>query len=503
MGNRIVLFVAFLSIVAFDSAGRIDEWQQKVDPRVIESAEANGATEFLVYLDEQADLSGAFALESKQEKGAYVFNQLTEVALRTQKPLLDTLETWGVDYRPFWVTNMVWVSGDSSILEEIAKRSDVAYIHANPEVRLDIADTGPLQLSGATVSGVEWNISRVNAPSVWAMTFRGQGVVVGGQDTGYDWDHPALINQYRGWEDGQAEHDYNWHDAIHSGGGICGSDSTEPCDDHNHGTHTMGIMVGDDGGSNQIGVAPGAKWIGCRNMDRGVGTPATYSECYQWFIAPTDLNDANSDPSKAPDVINNSWSCPPSEGCTEPDILLAVVDNVRAAGILTVHSAGNSGSSCSSVNAPAAIYDSSFTVGATNISDLITTYSSRGPVTVDGSMRLKPDVSAPGGDGSGGIRSSIPGGGYATFIGTSMAAPHVAGLAALLMSADPTLAGRVDEIERTMETTAIPKTTSQTCGAIGGNQVPNNTYGYGLVDSRAATAETFPHRHYLPMQSWE
>jgi subtilisin family serine protease len=202
-------------------------------------------------------------------------------------------------------------------------------------------------------------------------------------------------------------------------------------------------------------------------------------------------------------VINNSWSCPPSEGCTEPDILLAVVDNVRAAGILTVHSAGNSGSSCSSVNAPAAIYDSSFTVGATNISDLITTYSSRGPVTVDGSMRLKPDVSAPGGDGSGGIRSSIPGGGYATFIGTSMAAPHVAGLAALLMSADPTLAGRVDEIERTMETTAIPKTTSQTCGAIGGNQVPNNTYGYGLVDSRAATAETFPHRHYLPMQSWE
>jgi serine protease AprX len=499
VSNRVVLIVALLFILAFDSARDVNEWREKVDPRVIETAEASDSAEFLVYLNEQADLSGAAVLATKQEKGAYVFNALTEVASRTQKPLLDTLREWGVAYQSFWVANMIWVSGDLTILQEIADRPDVAYVHANPKVRLELPDTGPTDRSVDTESGIEWNVIRVNAPDVWSMTFEGQGVVVGGQDTGYDWDHPALINQYRGWQNGQAQHDYNWHDAIHSGGGVCGFDSSEPCDDHSHGTHTMGIMVGDDGGSNQIGVAPAAKWIGCRNMDRGVGTPATYTECYQWFIAPTDGDGANPDPSKAPDVINNSWSCPPSEGCTEPNALLSVVDNVRAAGILTVHSAGNSGSSCSSVNAPAAIYDSSFTVGATNASDEIAAYSSRGPVTIDGSMRLKPDVSAPGS----GIRSSIPGGGYATLSGTSMAAPHVAGLAALIISTNPVLAGDVDEIERIVVTTAIPKNTSQTCGAIGGDESPNNTYGHGLIDALAAIGEALPNRLYFPMQAWE
>ena len=157
-----------------------------------------------------------------------------------------------------------------------------------------------------------------------------------------------------------------------------------------HGTHTMGTMVGDDGAGNQVGMAPGARWIGCRNMDQGNGTPTTYSECYQWFIAPTDLAGANPNPAMAPDVISNSWSCPASEGCTDPNVMLTVVDNVRAAGILSSHSAGNSGSACSTVNAPAGIYDSSYTVGSTTNSDAISSFSSRGPVTVDGSNRRSP-----------------------------------------------------------------------------------------------------------------
>lgn len=505
--RHFLLLVALLSIVAFDSAGRTDEWKTKVDPQVIDAAEKGETTEFLVYMSEQADLSESAALETKEEKGVYVFGRLSEVASRTQRSLLDALEARDVDHRPFWVTNMIWVRGDPAVLEKIAGRLDVAYIHANPEFRLDPVYAVPSLRPAAAQSSVEWNVSRVNAPEVWSMTFRGQGVVIGGQDTGYDWDHAALINQYRGWENGQAHHDYNWHDAIHCDeevcGGSCGSDSKEPCDDNNHGTHTMGIMVGDDGGSNQIGVAPGARWIGCRNMDQGFGTPASYSECYQWFIAPTDLAGANPDPSKAPDVINNSWSCPRYEGCSSAGILEAVVDNVRAAGILTVHSAGNSGPSCATVDAPAAIYDSSFTVGATNANDLVTTYSSRGPVTVDGSMRLKPDVSAPGGDGGRGIRSSIRSGGYASFTGTSMAAPHVAGVAALLLSANSTLAGQVDEIEHLIVDTAIPRTTSQICGSIGGDQVPNNTYGYGLIDALAAVAKILPYRYYYPVLGWE
>jgi len=453
-----------------------DAWQAKVDPWVLSTA-SQGETEFLLFLSEQADLSGANALRTKTEKGQYVFQQLTQTAARTQPPLLAILEAQGVAHKPFWVANMVWVRGDAALVHALAARPDVTHLFANPAVRLDQPSLAPSSQSTLATSGIEWNILKVNADDLWTLGYSGQGTVVAGQDTGYEWDHPALVNQYRGWEGGKADHNYNWHDAIHSGGGVCGPDSPEPCDDNDHGTHTMGTMVGAEG-ANQVGMAPGARWIGCRNMDQGVGTPATYAECYQWFIAPTDLKGKKPRPELAPDVINNSWSCPPSEGCTDPDVLLSVVNNVRAAGILTVHSAGNSGSGCATIADPATIYASSFTVGATDSADRIAFFSSRGPVTVDKSNRLKPDVSAPGV----GIRSSVRGGGYqAGWSGTSMAAPHVAGLAALLISAELALRGDVDRLESLVESGALPRTTVQSCGGVPGTQVPNNTYGWGRM----------------------
>jgi subtilisin family serine protease len=243
-------------------------------------------------------------------------------------------------------------------------------------------------------------------------------------------------------------------------------------------------MVGDDGGANQVGVAPGAKWIGCRNMNGGNGTPATYTECWQWFLAPTDLANQNPDPAMAPDVINNSWSCPPSEGCdvAATAAMQLVVASVRAAGIVPVVSAGNSGSSCSTISSPAAIYDASFTVGSTTSTDAASSFSSRGPVTVDGSGRMKPDIAAPGSN----VRSSIPGGAYASFSGTSMAAPHVAGLVALLLSIDPALAGNVSRIEEIVRASAFhPTAVSQVCGGIDTNVFPNNTFGAGRIDALA------------------
>jgi serine protease AprX len=494
ISRRIARTAAFaaLILVVMGSVGAVADapvptvtWQTKVDPWVLETADT-GKTEFLVFLSEQANLGEAARLPKKSEKGKHVYAALTTTVERTQAPLLRELKRRGLEYRAFWIANMIWVRGDMADVQALARRGDVAHIYANPIVHVDEPIAEPAfaasPQAAAQPDAIEWNITKVHAPDVWAKGFTGQGVVIGGQDTGYQWDHPALKDKYRGWNGSTANHDYSWHDAIHVTGSSCGANSPFPCDDHGHGTHTMGTMVGDDGAGNQIGMAPGAKWIGCRNMNGGWGTPATYAECYQWFIAPTKVNGDVPDPTKAPDVINNSWGCPPSEGCTDPNALLTVVQNVRAAGIVTVHSAGNSGSSCGTVNEPAAIYDESFSVGATTSTDAIASFSSRGPVTIDGSNRRKPDVSAPGVS----VRSSLPRSTYTTMSGTSMAGPHVAGAVALLISTYPWLAGNVGQIENILEQSALHLTSSQGCGGDSATAVPNNVYGWGRIDALAA-----------------
>jgi subtilisin family serine protease len=255
-------------------------------------------------------------------------------------------------------------------------------------------------------------------------------------------------------------------------------------------------MVGDDGAGNQIGMAPNAQWIACRNMEQGWGTPATYAECYEWFIAPYPVGGdpmLDGDPAKAPHVINNSWGCPPAEGCNNPDILRTVVDNVRAAGIVTANSAGNSGPSCGTILDPAAIYDASFTVGATYANDTIAGFSSRGPTWVGNNDPAKPDISAPGV----GIRSSVPGGSYGTSSGTSMAAPHVAGLVGLLLAARPDLVGNVDALEEVIKESALPLFSTDGCGGDKSDTVPNYTYGWGRIDALAAYRLAKPEPQYL------
>jgi subtilisin family serine protease len=248
----------------------------------------------------------------------------------------------------------------------------------------------------------------------------------------------------------------------------------------------MGVAVGDDGGTRQIGVAPGAKWMGCRNSDLGGGTPATYMECFQWLVAPTDLANLNPDPSKAPHVINNSWACIPAEGCN-PDTLQTTVENVRAAGIVVVAAAGNDGTECETVDYPPAIYDASLTVGATDSSDVIGAISSRGPVTIDGSNLMKPDLTAPGISVTSavGIWDIYTGGvywDYFTASGTSASAPHVTGAIALLLQARPDLIGNVDEIETLLRAATIPYTSIQPCGGLGPAVTPNQVFGHGRLD---------------------
>ncbi len=451
----------------------------EVDPLVWETLRTEGRAEVLVVLRTQADLSGAAALPTKEAKGRYVYGALWTVAEATQRDLRAALDAQGAEYQSFYIVNALKVEADAALVRQLAARGDVARIVPNPWVK-GVPDQ-PAGTPDQAPAAVEPNLVRVGAPEAWALGYTGQGVVVAGNDTGIDWDHPALINHYREQQLGYSRHDFNWHDAIHSGGGSCGANSLEPCDDWGHGTHTLGTVVGDDGAGNQIGMAPGAKWIGCRNMNVGDGSPATYIECFEFFLAPYPLDGtpAQGDPALAPDVINNSWGCPSSEGC-DLDTLEAAVEALRQAGIVVVVSAGNSGSGCSSISTPPAIYQQSFTVGAfDHTNDQIASFSSRGPVTYDGQTYIKPDIAAPGVN----IRSSVPGGGYeGGWSGTSMAAPHVTGAVALLLSAAPGYAGQVDLLEEALTGTAEPKSSSQ-CGDA---DPPNNVWGWGILDALAA-----------------
>jgi serine protease AprX len=457
----------------------------KIAPWVLERTANGRKAEFLILLADQADVTGAASFRARTEKGRYVREALWNKARATQRPLLHWLRSHNVEHRSFYIVNMIWVRADWEIALALAARPDVLRVEGNPQIR-NVADPAPAerqQLRSDATTAIEPGITDTRAPEVWAMGYTGQGIVVGGADTGYQWDHPALKSHYRGWNGSTANHDYNWHDSIHSSNSGCPGNSVEPCDDSSHGTHTMGTAVGDDGGSNKIGMAPGAKWIGCRNMNENVGTPATYIECMEFFLAPYPVGGtpAHGLSNLAPDVTINSWSCPPSEGCSV-NTLKAAVEAQRAAGIMMVVAAGNGGSACSTISDPPGIYDAVYSVGALNTgTDAIAEFSSRGPVTVDGSSRRKPDISAPGTN----TRSSTPGNTYFDYSGTSMATPHVAGAVALLWSAQPTLRNDVSLTETILSETAfhIP---SPGPGCDPPGVSPNNTYGYGRLDIKTA-----------------
>lgn len=494
MKNCFILFglIFFLQSLAAQSP----TCHSKIETKLNSITDLNEPVDVLVILNEQADLSEASAMKSKPEKTWFVFNTLQKTAERTQERLRGFLKNEGVYYNSLFILNAIHVKATAKILCQIAEMPEVKFIANNPSFYNGL---NPLQMEtlGTPIDlragGVTWGIAKIGADQVWALGYKGQDVVIGGQDTGYQWDVAPNKSKYRGYDAGTdlADHNYNWHDAIHivdthnTGTNPCGLDLSVPCDDNAHGTHTMGTMIGGgDENADSIGVAPSAKWIGCRNMERGWGTPVTYIECFQWFLAPTDLSNSNPDIMLAPDVINNSWGCPTSEGCNTTAIawMETVVSNVRAAGIVPVVSAGNSGPNCSTVTDPAAIYAQSFTIGASSSTDAIASFSSRGPVATDGSGRLKPDVVAPGV----GVKSVVPGGTFASWNGTSMAGPHVAGVVALMISANPALAGNVDTITAILKETATTLTSAQSCGIYSGSEVPNAVFGYGRIDALAA-----------------
>ena len=493
---------------------------QEVEPAGAELAEistyleaelATGDAEvsFLVVLKDQFDVgrlvihSANLGAEMRESQLQTTYAALTEHAAQSQLSLRTWLDERGIQYRTFYIANMIEVIGSAELADDLRRHPDVERLISNPQIQqahLIAPDKPTLPSWLQTLDTIDvrqnnelpYGLRDTNADDLWALGHTGKGIVVASQDTGVEWNHPALQARYRGWnaEDKSETHTYNWLDAwgVEGRPARCENDAAVPCDDHGsgHGTHTVGTMLGNETETyTQVGMAPDAQWIGCRNMLQGVGTPASYITCFEFFLAPypPDGDPAiDGKPVQAPHIINNSWACPPSEGC-DADTLKQVVETIRAAGIFVVSSAGNEGwSGCSSVQNPIAIYDATFSVGAHDFNGSIASFSSVGPVTVDSSGRMKPDIAAPGVS----TNSATINGGYKMLSGTSMASPHVAGAAALLWSAAPNLIGDIEMTEQALIKGATPVPVASTCTDGTGPLSPNPIFGFGRLNALAA-----------------
>lgn len=445
-----------------------------VDPAVEAALKASpdGSARVLVRLREQADLSAAARIGDWEERGWAVYRALSDTAQSSQDALLARMQAQlgpgrADSAQRFWIVNLIALDADRAAVDALA--ADAAVDAILPPLKLEAPVLVP-EAPAAAPTAIEWGVTKIRAPEVWSgYGANGTGIVVANVDTGVQFNHPALVNQYRGnLGGGVFDHDYDWFDPT---GAL-----SAPGDSNGHGTHVMGTEVGDDGAGNQIGVAPGAKWMaafGCCPDNEAL------LQAQQFMIAPTNRAGANPNPALRPHVLNQSWGGPGGSQIFE-DAIAAL----RASGIFPAFSAGNNGGSgadgCGRLGSPGD-NPSAFNVGSTDINDNVAGTSSRGPNPITG--RIGPEVSAPGVN----VRSSVPTNGYSNFSGTSMASPHVAGAVALLLDVEPKLIGRVGELEELLRRTALARNVAQTCGGVDASTaVPNNAFGWGRIDVKAA-----------------
>ena len=443
----------------------------KIQSGLLGRLRAGGLDSFVVEFAARADLASAAATKGWSARGRAVYRALTTTAQRSQsgaKALIRS--TPGARAETFWLTNVLVVEAGASaaLAQRLAGLAGVTRIRAEKTFPL----VEPVERHAVAIAEDEpppWGVRKIGADDVWADGITGGGVVIANIDTGVDYAHEALVDGYRGNVGGTFDHDYAWWDPT----GICGD---EPCDNEQHGTHTMGTMVGGDGPgpfTPDIGVAPGATWIAAKGCEDIFCSESSLLSSGEFMVAPTDLNGDNPDPTKRPDIVNNSWGGGPGDG-----FYLEVVQAWRAAGITPVFAAGNAGPDCDSGGSPGD-YLESFSAGATDENDGIADFSSRGPSSFG---KVMPDVSAPGVD----VVSSIPGDGYDSFSGTSMAAPHTAGTLALVLSAELALLGNVAGATDAVRTTALDIADDSCGGDADGD--PNNVFGDGRIDAHAAVA---------------
>ncbi len=424
--------------------------ENKIDAALntrLSSLQPGTMTTVIVQLRQRANLPDGRGLK-RRDRLSRIIQSLKGTADGTQGPVklflkLRNKQGRVSDYSSFWVFNGFSVTADAATIQEIAALPDVY------SVTPDGIDITTVSSADLALSNPEPNINLINAPSLWALGYTGQGTVIANVDSGVDLTHPELSARWRGGTN-------SWFDPF-------GQHPNSPIDLSGHGTWTMGVMLGGDAGGTSIGVAPGAQWIAARIFnDQGSSTATAIHQAYQWLLDP-DNDPTTAD---APDVVNNSWAFS-APGCNlefEPDL-----QAMRAAGLLPVFAAGNYGPSASTSASPAN-NPSAFAVGAITNSNSIYSLSSRGPSTCGGSTGVFPELVAPGVN----INTTDLNASYTIQSGTSLSAPHVAGGLALLLSAYPNLSASQQENALIASAADL--------GIAG----PDDVYGYGRLDLLAA-----------------
>ncbi|PID98516.1 MAG: hypothetical protein CSA83_00840, partial [Actinomycetales bacterium] len=456
----------------------------QVDPDLPQLFADKGEAGYLIYFRDEADLSAAYEMDW-EARGKFVIATLQETAVNSQKSVQSYLEKEGVKYQSFWIDNIIVVENSSlNTFRGLMSFNEIEALISRQVMQV-IEPEGEIVNTPYAITAVEPNIDHVGAPLVWSSGIRGETMVVANIDTGVRSSHDALVRQYRGTATGS--HDYNWLGAV--------NDSAIPVDDYGHGTHTMGTIVGEDASlANQIGMAPGAQWIACDACDVVAGCPdVALLSCAQWIAAPYPIGDPSSpEPSMRPHVVNNSWG-----GCelSYDNWYQGSVDAWHAAGIYPIFANGNAGNcgyneppGLGTVGNPAR-YGNVTGVGSSGESNgQYASHANWGPTdnvdTVNPQPNwadLKPQVVAPGVS----IRSSTPGSDSQYqdgWSGTSMSAPHVTGLVALMWQAGSCLVGDYATTETIIEQTATPIYYDDGSG----DRSPNYATGWGEINAAAA-----------------
>jgi bacillopeptidase F len=417
-------------------------------------------------LDRQLKLERA----TLAERNRRVILALQEAATETQPGVvsfLENLKSQGLvkEYRMFWIANLFLVEATRGGIEAIATRQDLEALYSNfPVETIEPVKADPQNV----IESVEIGLDRINAPAAWAQGWTGAGRVVMNIDTGVDGNHPALADRFRGDVNGNGQYEESWFDPYDTHWPF-------PQDGGSHGTHTMGTICGRSPAGDTVGVAIEAQWIAAAAIDRGGGIPRTVADAilsFEWAVDP----DGDPNTQDNPDACGNSWGLVTAHGYPPCDpTFWTVIDNLEFAGTVVVFSAGNEG--FSGLRRPAdrgTTPYNCFSVGAVdgaNPNLPIAGFSSRGPSNCgpNGETVIKPEVVAPGVD----VRSSVPGGGYSTMSGTSMASPHVTGAVAVIRGVNPDL--DVDTIKEILMATAHDLPFNNPDGE-------DNTFGHGVID---------------------